>query len=424
MKAEYLIPEINCSISIEESNLLEQEGLKIVHCPNQFETHSMVIDETSLIGQTILRAREKGADIDYQIDSYCQHIQDRAQKVETLPYRQLRFPVGELCPIQIGNDWFCLAAMCDSDSRFNVKSLTLEQYLDYWDNLWSNLTSLAVPKTIVNVPVPGGRFLSIDSVHFTIEQRIAVIALSYFKAIAQSSLSKELHICVLGDEAKKIQYENWERVLLPFLHNMAQTPIRWSSSLAVTSPKTKTSSPAGASKPGDTKEQRITEAQKKFCDDLRLFIMNIDGCNGKECKQKNKAKVSDTIVDVKTTMLLGFLQKVEGNPQLMSRFVDPQANRYDGRMFLRLLGFLHRCTKLFGDLNGKSLMALGSYGTSGLGLVGDDNIPREWNHLSNSVKNAVKAMGQAYMLIEHDTTFIQTLLNLVPTELQKDIQQD
>ena len=73
----YNIAGTDCSISIIEGNIFNQEGLKIIHCPRNFDTSSDIVPKHSVFGQFVNLCEREGVDINTQIDSWLSLISDR-----------------------------------------------------------------------------------------------------------------------------------------------------------------------------------------------------------------------------------------------------------------------------------------------------------------------------------------------------------
>lgn len=221
----YKIPNTHSQIILEVCNLFDQEGLKVVHCHNTFDTDSEVMREYSVMGQFIEKCRVKNIDIEAEIDRWIKKNKSKSIKVDTLPCRKNVFTLGDICPITIDGDTFLLTAFEDLHLFLETGAMDMDSYLYFLDQLWKSLGKMGFEKSIVNIPAFGNKIVNVATNGFTIDQKIGLILQSYFKAMKGHRLFETMRVCIHESDAKNLDLAKWESVLLPFLYQYCQLPL-------------------------------------------------------------------------------------------------------------------------------------------------------------------------------------------------------
>jgi len=203
-------------IVVQRGDLLKQEGLKIVHCPTQFETDLNLIFKDSLIGQFVIMARLQQTDLDAQINKWCEQNRKKGKTIGCPQSRNTFFKIGELCPVTIGEQQYCLAAFNQSTSQQDLLPMTVSLYKSFWKNVWQNFQSLGPHSLEICVPIPGGNYVDDKNEYFSINQKIGVIAESFFSFAQTTRRRYTLHICVNPSD-REVNCDHWNEVILPYL---------------------------------------------------------------------------------------------------------------------------------------------------------------------------------------------------------------
>ena len=380
--ALYIIPGSDTTICIKGGDLLTQEGLKIVHCPWTFDTSENIVPSNSVFGKFLKMCSEKGIDVDCQIDSFSRAYAERARRDSTRKYRKLIFEVGELCPIFVDEEQYCIAAFSDTDSVFSAKSLKLSEYLSYWENLWHNLTNLTIDRKIVNVAVPGDRLVNILAENFPIQQKVAVIVNSFLLHNKTAGICKQLNVCLYGRDAEVFDYDGWEMTLLPFLSQMAQLPFHF----ALNKFTSKTHAPSFTKEAEDYEEENAVDIEMLFISDLKEMVANIERHLGEEYTQYVGNKKIVVEVDARAEELKSFIEHFEGDEALKHYFIRKHGVKYDKNKMFEFIGALHESTILFGSLNRRSMIKLA--------LDVDGAFPSRWSYLGDNIDNIINYVGQ------------------------------
>ncbi len=220
----YNIPNTPCQIILEVCDLFEQEGLKVIHCHNTFDTDDEVMREFSVMGQFIKRCKDKGVDLDAQIDKWTEKNKKKSVAVDTLPCKKNIFNLGEVCPILTDSDIYLLAAFNDLRTFLDTGAMDLDSYLYFLDTFWGSLGRLSLDKSVVNIPAFGNKIVNVASDSFTIDQKIGLIVQSYFKAKGKHLLFKNLKICIHESDAENLDWGKWEAIF-PYLYQYSKLPL-------------------------------------------------------------------------------------------------------------------------------------------------------------------------------------------------------
>jgi len=222
-KIEYSIPNTHCKVILEVCNLFEQEGLKVIHCHHTFDTDDEVMLGSSVMGQFIKYCKDKQFDLDGEISKWIDKYKCKSAVDESLPCRKNYFNLGELCPIKVDDEQFVLAAFDDLKLFLETGAMEFDSYLSFLDNLWKSFGRLLVlDRSVVNVPAFGNKIVNVANNSFTIDQKIGLIILSYFKGMKESRLFKALRICIYEPDAVNLDLEKWESAILPYLFQFSQ----------------------------------------------------------------------------------------------------------------------------------------------------------------------------------------------------------
>ena len=221
----FQIPGTHSQIIIEVCNIFEQVGPKVIHCHHTFDTDQEVMRETSVMGQFIKLCKDKDFDLDSEIDKWITRHKQAGIEVESLPCRKTIFDIGTSLPIKVDGDLYILTAFNDLRKFLDTGAMELDSYIEYLDNLWNSVVRVLVDKTIINIPAFGNKIINISNNGFTIDQKIGLIVLSYFKVIKYQRLFENLHICIHESESKLINLESWENTILPYLFQFSQLPL-------------------------------------------------------------------------------------------------------------------------------------------------------------------------------------------------------
>ena len=224
-KIEYKIPNTHSKVVLEVCNLFEQEGLRVVHCHNTFDTDDEVMLGTSVMGQFIKYCKDKGFALDDKITEWIEKNKKKAATDDSLPCRKEFFNIGVLCPLNVDGENFVLAAFDDLRQFLDTGAMDMDSYVCFLDHLWESLGRLSAEKSVVNIPAFGNKIVNVATNGFTIGQKVGLIIHSYFKALKKKRLFETLHICIHETDAENLDLDKWLSTLLPYLFQFSQLPL-------------------------------------------------------------------------------------------------------------------------------------------------------------------------------------------------------
>lgn len=404
-EAVFLLPGSDCQLRLVVGDLFAQEGLKIVHMSRTFETSGDVVPEGSLIGQLIGLAKSAGADLDGQIDGWCERMSHRGRVDRSLPYRQVRFDAGRLCPVRVGQDMFCLAAFCGSVSPYLADEVSIGDYIRFWERLWSDLSGMSIDRRTVAVAVPGGRYVSMRGGNFSLEQRLSVLVRSYFRSIRRSTSCKRLTVCLTEEDAESLDLSSWQDVLLPYLWRQASLPIGWTEEGEEPSRTVSVVPSTGVG--------AVCDTAKMFLDDLCEIIDNLSAHNGSRYEQHDGSRRVEVDVAVDTAGLRGFVGELQReHPDLLTFLSRRRGGGYDKNRMFQLLGLLQERSTYFGGLNRRSVVKLG--------LDSEETVGPRWRHLGENLDNIINYVGQKLTELKRRSPMnYSALAGIIPPEKRK-----
>lgn len=406
MTCSFQIPGTQIRIIIESCDLLKQRGVKIIHSSSTFDTDSKIVNPNSLFGVFLNKHQEYLHDIDLQIDSFCDHIGNHGSFDSGLPYRKRRFKRGTVCPIHIDLCDVCLASFCDSSILLHADHITINDYLEYWTNLWKSLANISIPKKEISVAVPGGNILSVGSGFFSLDQKIAVIVHSFCRSVTSGCPFQTLRICIHQEDSSFLDWAGWQNSILPFLYQMANVPILWHGEVLETLPVPLT----GVYENSNT----IISVKQSFLTDVLEIISNLASSNGSYFEQFDGNKKNHFHINVNADALEKYLINLQSNDSLVWEYLcQKKGSRYDRSRLFQLLGVLQERSTFFGDLNRKSVVIIGLKVTEG-------EIPSRWEYIGSDVDNVVSYVGQILSELKRVHPNIYTLLvDLIPGQYRK-----
>ena len=399
MECVFKLPGTNCQIVIVNGNILQQEGVKIIHGPRTFDTHSDIVPQQTVFGQFVAYCEEHEVELDSQIDKWCQCIVARGELKEDYRHRKIRFSEGELCPVQIGQEIACIAAFSYTESVLVADNIVLGQYLSYWQNIWKNLQRLSIDKSVVNVAVPGTRLVSIGPSSFGYEQNIAIILYSFFKSITDTNKCKTLRLCLYGSAADDFDFEGWMSHIIPFLYSQSILPLEWTPS----------------EKPSPKRDKSLTLdecAFNSFIDDFSQMIENIETFNGRDFVQFEGSKKVQIKVHIDGAGLRQVIEAIKSTPDVSLYLTKRKGIKYDRNRMFQLLGIIQECSTLFGELNRRSVVMMC--------LESEDVVPARWNHLGDNIGNIINYVGQKLADIKKNNPIIfDKIVDIIPKDKRK-----
>lgn len=196
----------NLSIEISLCNFFRQDGLKIIHVTDTFDTdHSLegLIDSKTLHGQFLDMHRNKIEEIDHKIDNGLKRC--TKTKKNSLPAKKYIYPIGTVAMVNVDNEHYALAAYSrmQPDKHAQMPQNQME-YNEFLVNMWNNLAHQATTEETVNVVVFGEGLNRMPAV-FTKQKKIEDIIRSYILCSLEGVSYKKLRICLKCNKKENIR---------------------------------------------------------------------------------------------------------------------------------------------------------------------------------------------------------------------------
>lgn len=196
----------NLSIEISLCNFFRQDGLKIIHVTDTFDTdYSLegLIDSKTLHGQFLDKHRNKIEEIDHKIENGLKRC--TKTKKYSLPAKKYIYPIGTVAMVNVDNEHYALAAYSrmQPDKHAQMPQNQME-YNEFLVNMWNNLAHQATTEETVNVVVFGEGLNRMPAV-FTKQKKIEDIIRSYILCSLEGVSYKKLRICLKCNKKENIR---------------------------------------------------------------------------------------------------------------------------------------------------------------------------------------------------------------------------
>lgn len=206
-------------VIIECCDLLEQEGMKVIHTMDTFDSElERIVTPRSLHGAFIRRCQERNVALDDLIERGLKRLKPVSVD-ETLPGRTARYELGTICPLPIEGDHYCWAAFTHMQANGTI-TISKDEYIACLKRMWLNLSEPLLREETVNVAVMGNRFVDLPA-EFSTEQKIDLMIQTFFAAAREKACCRTLRICVHSNNVPDIDFETYPTIIA----HLAQRPI-------------------------------------------------------------------------------------------------------------------------------------------------------------------------------------------------------
>ncbi len=219
VSATYHDYRTDIKVIIENCDLLQQKGLKVIHSVDTFDTAlGTIISPRSLHGAFLKHCQQQGIDIDsLQQESLATLTSGTID--DSLPCNKMRYPLGTLCPITVNDDDFVLVSFSHLQADGSIQ-LTKQNYINFLMRLWRNLASPTIRQDEINIAVMGNRFVDLPA-EFSTEQKIDIMIQTFFAASKEKSICRTLRICVHESNVQDIDFAHYPIVI----EHIAKRPV-------------------------------------------------------------------------------------------------------------------------------------------------------------------------------------------------------
>lgn len=207
----------NLSVEISLCNFFHQEGLKIIHVTDTFDTdYSLegLIDSKTLHGQFLNKHRNKIVEINHKIENGLKRC--KKTKKNDLPAKKYIYSIGTVAMVNVDNEHYALVAYSrmQPDKHAKMPQDQME-YNHFLVNMWINLAQKATTDETVNVVVFGEGLNRMPAL-FTKQKKIGEIIRSFIICSLEGVSYKKLRICLKYNkkenihEFEKLRYLQYE----------------------------------------------------------------------------------------------------------------------------------------------------------------------------------------------------------------------
>ena len=217
--AEYKDKNTDIRVIIECCDILKQDGMKVIHAVDTFDTElDRIITRRSLHGAFLQLCQEQKTDLDAIIDERLKELKPVATD-KSLPGRKKRYALGSICPVTIGDKHYCIAAFTHLLPNGTI-SITKDEYVACLKQMWRNLAEPRVREEEVNVAVMGNRFVDLPA-EFSTEQKIDLMIQTFFAVAREKTCCRTLRICIHPDNVTEIDFGNYPTIM----EHLAKRPV-------------------------------------------------------------------------------------------------------------------------------------------------------------------------------------------------------
>lgn len=218
-RASYKDKQTDIWVIIECCDILRQEGLKVIHTVDTFDTElERIISPKSLHGAFLQLCKQENIAVEKQIDAAMEQVKPIRTNTE-LPGRQEQYELGTLCPIDVASDPFCCVAFTRLQPNGTIQ-ISKEEYIACLKKMWYNLSDPRRRHDIVNVAVMGNKFVDLPA-EFSTEQKIDLMIQTFFAVAREKNCCRVLRICVHPDNAPDIDFEKYPVII----EHLAKRPV-------------------------------------------------------------------------------------------------------------------------------------------------------------------------------------------------------
>jgi hypothetical protein len=216
IKASYNDKLTDSKVIIECCNLFKQKGQKIIHSTDTFDTKLDIMGTETINGQFLKMNEKEIKNIADQIQKGLQNIPSLNKEAdETLQGNKFRYEYGTACPINLGDNKYCLVAfghLCENPRNVEFDP---NNYRDFLLRMWTSLSEARFggKQREIDVAIIGDGLIKFPGA-YTRSQKAALMAETFFEVSRRQRICSRLKICIKpDDDALKIDFKNFEEIL-------------------------------------------------------------------------------------------------------------------------------------------------------------------------------------------------------------------
>jgi len=211
MRAIYHDERTDTNIIIEYADIFKQEGLKVIHTVDTFDTElDRIISRRSLNGAFLSLCEKHKTDLPSLLNRSLSIVQE-TETDSTLPGNKTRYPLGTTCALTVNDQPYVLVSFAHLQSDGSI-SINSQEYFSFLMRMWENLSKANVRQEEINVVVMGNKFVDLPSEYST-EQKIDIMVQTFFIHARQHNFCKTLRICVHENDALQVDFYHYPVIL-------------------------------------------------------------------------------------------------------------------------------------------------------------------------------------------------------------------
>jgi len=218
-RAAYKDKKTDIWVIIECCDILQQEGMKVIHTVDTFDTElDRIISPKSLHGAFLQLCKQKNIAIEELLNTALATIKP-VRKNKDLPGRKEQYELGTICRVDVEGEPFGCVAFTRLQPNGTIK-ISKEEYITCLKQMWRNLSNPLNRNDVVNVAVMGNKFVDLPA-EFSTEQKIDLMIQTFFAVAREKSCCRVLRICVHPDNAPDIDFEKYPVII----EHLAKRPV-------------------------------------------------------------------------------------------------------------------------------------------------------------------------------------------------------
>lgn len=211
IRCGYRDSRTNIHVIIECCDLLRQDGLKVIHSVDTFDTAlGSIITPRSLHGAFLAQCKSRKLDLETPLKEGLRRLPKEAHD-EKLPGRKDRYPIGSICPLSLGGEDYALVSFAHMQQDGSIR-ITRQEYVEFLHKMWMGLAQSNLRHDEVNVAVVGNRFVDLPT-DFTTEQKIDMMVQTFFAVAREKKCCTTLRICVHDSNVLDVDFAHYPTVL-------------------------------------------------------------------------------------------------------------------------------------------------------------------------------------------------------------------
>ncbi len=202
----------NLNIEIKVCDLFDQEGIRVIHCVDDFETSPRYIKDDSVFGQFLQNNRGKKSQIN---DEIAKQLEEKTSDGSyDFPSRRTKYyHIGTTLHYSIDCDEYRIVAFNHWDKDGHILPYTIEDYRSFLRCLWENL-SREGKSSIINITLMGNNFTRFRATQPNTEHKIWIILESVFDAVHDWGFQcDKLRICIHENDVEQIRFTDLKSII-------------------------------------------------------------------------------------------------------------------------------------------------------------------------------------------------------------------